>query len=226
MILKPLIRVLGKTTFAVTIFTFSCTNNEQVWRYNKQIILLREDLQKSCEIPIDSTFLVEDISELDFQGRKIRLNVICTDSTNIGKYLMQQQTESELFYNGSCKLVGETVHLISLHGHSRSSSGKTQGYLLFNDQKRKIFIKVFSVQPEREMVKSYIRHGYMLIMKINDYNDDVYPFNYAVLKLNDRSLNILEEAEGAKIFREKFYNVKIEHNQISNGVIISKLLTP
>jgi len=213
MIFKPFIRLLGKTTFALIIFIFSCTNNEQVWRYDKQIILQREDFQKSCEISIDSAFLVEDISEFDFQGHKKKLNVICTDSTNIGKYLMQHQTESELFYNGSFKLAGKTVHLISLRGHSRSSSGKTQGYLLFNDKKRKLLIKAFSVQPESEMVKFYLRNGYLLIMKINDYREDLYPYNYVVLKLNDGGLNILEEAEGTKIFKEKFYNVKIEYSR-------------
>lgn len=211
--LKSLIRLLGKTTFALIIFIFSCTKNEQIWRYDKQIILQREDFQKSCEISIDSTFLVEDISEFDFQGRKKKLNVICTDSTNIGKYLMQQQIESELFYNGSFKLAGQMVHLISLHGHSRSSSGKTQGYLLFNGQKRKLLIKAFSVQPESEMVKFYLRNGYLLIMRINDYRDEVYPFTYAVLKLNDTSLNILEEAEGIKIFKEKLYNIKFEYSR-------------
>lgn len=156
---------------------------------------------------------VRDISEFDFQGRKKKLNVICTDSTNIGKYLMQQQIESELFYNGSFKLAGQMVHLISLHGHSRSSSGKTQGYLLFNGQKRKLLIKAFSVQPESEMVKFYLRNGYLLIMRINDYRDEVYPFTYAVLKLNDTSLNILEEAEGIKIFKEKLYNIKFEYSR-------------
>ncbi|WP_343533901.1 hypothetical protein [Pedobacter sp.] len=211
--LKSLIRLLGKTTFALIIFIFSCTKNEQIWRYDKQIILQREDFQKSCEISIDSTFLVEDISEFDFQGRKKKLNVICTDSTNIGKYLMQQQIESELFYNGSFKLAGQMVHLISLHGHSRSSSGKTQGYLLFNGQKRKLLIKAFSVQPESEMVKFYLRNGYLLIMRINDYRDEVYPFTYAVLKLNDTSLNILEEAEVIKIFKEKLYNIKFEYSR-------------
>ncbi len=211
--LKSLTRLLGKMTLVMSVFMFSCTNNEQVWRYDKQIILQREDLQKSCEISIDSTFLVEDISEFNFQGRKIKLNVICADSTNIGKYLMQQQEESELFYNSSYRLAGETVQLFSLHGHSGSASGETQGYLLFNNPKRKLLIKVFSVQPEHEMVKSYIRHGYLLVMKINDYSDKVYPFTYAILKLNDTSLNILKEAEGAKVFKEKFYNVKFEYNQ-------------
>jgi hypothetical protein len=202
-----------KAIFALSILILSCTNSKKAWRYNKQIILQVEDSPKTCDISIDSIVLIRDFSEFNFNGYKKKLNVICTDSSSIGKYLMQEQIDSELFYNGSCKLVEEVVHLISFRGHSGMAVGKTEGYLFFQNGARKRIVKIFSEQVEDGITKSFIKHGYMLTIRINSYRNDADSFNYVVSEINHRNLNILDEVEGAKIFKKKFYNVKMEYSQ-------------
>ena len=55
MVLKKMRSLFVKAIFLLSIL--SCTNNKKVWRYNKQIILQMVDVQKTCEISIDSVFL-------------------------------------------------------------------------------------------------------------------------------------------------------------------------
>lgn len=50
----------------------------------------------------------------------------------------------------------------------------------------------------------------MLTMKIDS---DEYPFSYVVLKVQHGKIDVLGEAEGTRIFKEKFYNVKMEYSQ-------------
>lgn len=123
---------------------------------------------------------------------------------------MQEQIESTLFYNGSCKLDGEIVQLISLRGHSGIAVGRTEGYLVFQNGARKRIVKIFSTKVEGGITKSFIKHGYMLTMKIDR---DEYSFSYVVLKVQHGKIDVLGEAEGTRIFKEKFYNVKMEYNQ-------------
>lgn len=203
---------LNKVFFIFFLFALSCSSEKDVVEYNRNILSFQEQSAISCKIECDSTFFLKSIDVLDFEDRKYKLNNICNEYEELEKSINILQANAYLYYNGSFKSAQGLIHLLSFSGHSGDAIGKTEGYLLFQGINKSFLIKVFSSQPEKEMLKSYFRDSYILITKsFNDGydipNTERWRIEYVIVEIDGKELKIVGEEKSPYLLREKFADV-------------------
>ncbi|WP_410221854.1 hypothetical protein [Pedobacter sp.] len=188
----------------------SCSTEKSVWNYNSNLVEIITQSAGDCNIAKNVFHSVEVTDSINFDDPKAKLFGLCNEKSAIEKYIKALQVDAELNYNGSFRISGYPVHLISLQGHSQSAVGKEEGFLLIQHKNKTYLIKVFSLQPEAEHIRSFYKNGYILIIKdFNEaydvpYKKEISRIEYAIVKIEKDAVEILDIKMGEELLENQF----------------------
>ncbi len=199
-----------------TFFSFSCTSKDIAMEYNKTVLFTHEFDDVKCTALIDSPFTITSDDFLKFEDKKSFVKgSLCDENSKLDSFIRTLQSQARLFYSGSFQLQQGNGYQITLVGHSGSSVGKTDGFLLLFGDNSITLLKAFSSQPEKAQLRSYFKNGFILITRTynNGYDlpsskPELEPVQYVVVKMDKGKFIVQDEKVSMDIIDKNFSDIE------------------